>query len=136
LLYIVIALFSLGLQLLLVKKYGGIGCAVAISIALVLGHIIVMNIYYYKNQAIDIPRFWKEIGKMSVIPFVLGTGTYVLLQFIPIHSILMLGVGITLFSLIYIPIFWFVGMNDSERDLMNKPLNRVLSKLGIRRRLT
>lgn len=132
LLYFVIAVFSLGLQLLLVKKYGGIGCAAAICVALVVGHIIVMNIYYYKYQAIDIPTFWKEIGKMSVTPLILGIGAYILLQYISLHTILTLGIGVVLFSLIYIPLFWFLGMNQSERDLMYTPLKHVLSKLGIR----
>lgn len=133
LLYIVIAILSLGLQLLVVKKYGGIGCAAAICIAIVIGHIIVMNIYYYKKQAIDIPKFWKEIAKMSVTPLILGSGAYFLMSLINVNTILTLGLSIILFSLIYLPVFWFVGMNESERELMNKPLNRVLKTLKIRR---
>jgi O-antigen/teichoic acid export membrane protein len=132
LLYIAIAVFSLALQLLLVKKYGGIGCAAAICTGLVLGHIIVMNIYYYKKQGIDIPKFWKEIGKMSFTPFILGSTAFFLLRFVELNNIFALGLGVMLFSLIYIPIFWFAGMNQSERDLMKKPLNRVLKKLKIR----
>ena len=133
LLYIVIAILSLGLQLLVVKKYGGIGCAAAICIAIVIGHIIVMNIYYYKKQAIDIPKFWKEIAKMSVTPLILGSGAYFLMSLINVHTILTLGLSIILFSLIYLPVFWFIGMNDSERELMNKPLGRVLKIMKIRR---
>jgi O-antigen/teichoic acid export membrane protein len=131
LLYIAIAVFSLGLQLLLVKKYGGIGCAAAICTGLVLGHIIVMNIYYYKKQGIDIPKFWKEIGKMSVTPLILGSVTFFLIRFVELQNIFTLGLGVFLFSLIYIPTFWFAGMNQSERDLMKKPMNRVLKKLKI-----
>ena len=131
-LYIIIAIFSLGLQLLVVKKYGGIGCAATICVAIVLGHILIMNIYYYKKQGIDIPKFWKEISKMSFTPLILGTGTFFLLKYIPLHNILSLGIGIALFSLIYLPAFWFTGMNQSERDLMNKPLNTVLRKLRLK----
>jgi O-antigen/teichoic acid export membrane protein len=133
LLYIVIAILSLGLQLLVVKKYGGIGCAAAICIAIVIGHIIIMNIYYYKKQDIDIPKFWKEIGKMSFTPLFLGSGAYFLMSLLHVHTILTLGVSILLFSIIYIPLFWFIGMNESERELMNKPLNRVFKILKIRR---
>ena len=82
LLYIVIALLSLGLQLILVRKYGGIGCAIAISTALVVGHIVGMNIYYYKRQNIDIPRFWKEIGKMAIVPLTMGISFHLILNFI------------------------------------------------------
>ena len=128
LLYLGIALLSLGLQLLLVKKYQGIGCAIAICIALVIGHIIIMNIYYFKYQAINIPIFWKEIGKMSVTPLILGSAAYFALKFIPVDNILKLGAGVILFSLVYIPVFWFAGMNQSERDLVNGPVRHLLTK--------
>lgn len=133
LLYIVIALFSLGLQLLLVKKYGGIGCAVAICTALVLGQLIAMNIYYYKRQAIDIPKFWREIGKMSVTPILLGTGTFILLQYIQLNTVITLGSGIVVFAAVYLPLFWFTSMNQYERDLLEKPLVKVLKKLKLRK---
>jgi len=132
LLYIVIALFSLGLQLLLVEKYGGIGCAIAIATALVLGQIIIMNIYYYKRQKIDILKFWQEIGKMSLVPFVLGLLTYLALRFITLDSIFMLVSGIALFAIIYLPTFWYISMNQYERDLLLKPMQKVLNKLNIR----
>ncbi len=60
LLYIIIALCSLGLQIPLAKHYGGIGCAVAIASALTIGQILVMNIYYHRNQGINILSFWKN----------------------------------------------------------------------------
>ena len=132
LLYIVIALLSLGLQLLLVEKYGGIGCAIAIATALVLGQIIIMNIYYYKRQKIDIPKFWKEIGKMAFVPFILGVLTYLVLRFIKLDSILMLVVGIAIFALIYLPTFWLFSMNQYERDLLLKPIKKVTNKLNIK----
>jgi len=132
LLYIAIALVSLGFQLLLVKKYGGIGCAVAIASALVLGHIIVMNIYYYKKQEIDIPLFWKEIGKMSLTPVIIGTATFIILQYVHLETVHGLGFGITIFSLIYIPVFWFTSMNDYERHLLMSLVKSAISKIKSR----
>jgi O-antigen/teichoic acid export membrane protein len=131
LLYIVIALFSLGLQLLLVEKYGGIGCAIAIATALVLGQIIIMNIYYYKSQKIDIPKFWKEIGRMAIVPVVFGLFTFFVLRFVQLDSIIKLGTGIVLFALFYLPAFWFFSMNQYERDLLLKPVQKVLNKLNL-----
>lgn len=128
LLYIVIALLSLGLQLILVRKYGGIGCAIAISTALVIGHIVGMNIYYYKRQNIDIPRFWKEIGKMSIVPLTMGISFHLILNFIKLDAFIRLGAGIAIFSAIYIPFFWFIGMNQTERDIMLVPVNRIRLK--------
>lgn len=129
LVYITIAAFSLVTQLLLVKQFGGIGCAIAIGSSLLIGHVVVMNIYYYKKQRIDIPKFWKEIGKMSVTPIVLGGITYLILGYLELTTVLSLALGIGLFAAIYIPTFWVVSMNNYERDLLYQPLNKVKMKL-------
>ena len=68
LLYIVIAVVSLVFQIVLAKQYSGFGCAIAIAGALFLGQGLIMNIYYLTKQGLDIISFWKEIGKMSVVP--------------------------------------------------------------------
>lgn len=128
-LYIAIAALSLVLQLLLVKTYGGIGCAIAIGSALVIGHVLVMNVYYHKTQAIDIPRFWREIGKMSIMPAVLGLITFFVLKQVDTTTVLNLILAILLFSILYIPSFWFVSMNSYERDLLYIPLKRGVLKL-------
>jgi Ni,Fe-hydrogenase I cytochrome b subunit len=44
----------------------------------------------------------------------------------------MLGAGILLFALIYLPTFWFFSMNQYERDLLLKPMQKVLIKLKIK----
>lgn len=126
LLYIAIAAFSVALQLILVEKYGGIGCAIAICAGLVLGHIIIMNIYYYKKQSIDIPKFWNEIGKMSISPLIIGLLTYKIIQTVKLDTVTNLALGIFLFSLVYIPVFCFTSMNKYERDLLYKPLRNIV----------
>ena len=125
LLYIWIALCSLAVQFLLAKKYGGIGVAIGIASGLFLGQILIMNIYYYKKQKIDIPFFWKEIAKMSVVPFILGGIVYYLSTFFIIKSITDLFVGIVLFTAVYIPFFWIFSMNKFEKDLFGAPVKKL-----------
>ena len=128
LLYLVISFASLGLQIPLSKYYGGIGCACAIAGALVLGHILVMNVYYQVKQNIDIIGFWKEIEKMSVVPALLTVGTYLILQQYALDSILKLIVGIVLYLIIYLPLFFAFSMNAYERDLILKPVKKILKR--------
>ena len=128
LLYLVISFASLGLQIPLSKYYGGIGCACAIAGALVLGHILVMNVYYQVKQNIDIIGFWKEIVKMSVVPALLTVGTYLILQQYALDSILKLIVGIVLYLIIYLPLFFAFSMNAYERDLILKPVKKILKR--------
>lgn len=129
LLYIWIAFCSLGLQFLLAKKYGGIGVGIGISFGLLLGQIIIMNIYYYKKQKIDIPHFWKEIGKMSIVPLILGTSVYYLSTFFIINTIMDLFLGILLFSIAYIPLFWMFSMNKFEKDLFGTPVKKLFLRI-------
>lgn len=128
LLYIVVALLSLGFSFPLAKKYGGIGCAWSTALALVLGHIVVMNIYYCKVIHIEIVRFWKEIGKMSWVPLLWGGVTAYVLTFFELNTIWRLVTAIVMFSAIYLPLFWFGSMNRYERDLLLVPIRKLLQR--------
>lgn len=128
LLYLVISLVSLGAQIPLSKYYGGIGCACAIAGALVLGQILVMNVYYQVKQKIDIVRFWIEIIKMSIVPGVLTVLTYYVLQQNALDSVVKLIMGIVLYLLVYLPLFFMLSMNAYERDLILKPIKKILKR--------
>ena len=130
LLYIFIALGSLGISIPLSKYYSGIGCAIGTAIALTLGHIIIMNIYYSKKQHIDIISFWKEIAKMSVVPlvfviFYLLNSDFLLVNLsTPINFL----TGIFVFVLTYVPSFWLFSTNSEEKALVKVPLIKFLRR--------
>jgi O-antigen/teichoic acid export membrane protein len=116
-LYVVIALCSLGLQIPLARRFGGIGCAFGIAFGLTLGQIVIMNFYYQRKQGLDIWTFWREIGKMSAVPILLSIGAYFVLSQIPVVSVIDLLLAILVFSLVYLPLFWHFSMNVDERNL-------------------
>lgn len=128
LLYLFISLASLGAQIPFSKYYGGIGCAVAIAGALTLGQIIIMNVYYQAKQRIDIVRFWLEILKMSIVPAILTVAAYYALQQFALDSVLELCLGIFLYLLVYLPLFFALSMNAYERDLILQPVKRLLKR--------
>ncbi|MCH3923928.1 MAG: oligosaccharide flippase family protein [Bacteroidales bacterium] len=127
--YIIIALLSLGVSIPLSIKYSGIGCAIGTAFALTLGQIIVMNIYYKKKVGININLFWKEIIKMSIIPIMFCFLGLMINRYIELNSYLKLLVGIITFSIIYLPCFWFLSMNKYERDLFYKPVKSLINKI-------
>ncbi len=128
--YIIISLASLGLSIPMAKYYGGIGCAVATSIALTLGHVIIMNIYYRRKQSIAIYAFWREILKMSIVPLLLGTISMVSFHMfcIKLTHIPIFLLCVFAFSALYMPLFWRFSMNKSERMLFLQPLRRIIHK--------
>lgn len=126
LLYIVIATVALALEIILAKKMGGIGCAIAISVALLLGQGLVMNIYYQKIQGLNIVKFWKEIIRMSIAPLIVTTLGYCLFRSIDIHSWGQWLFYVTLYLIVYIPAFWFFSMNLDEREMFLNLIKRII----------
>lgn len=126
--YVIIAFASLGLSIPLTKLYGGIGCAVAISLALFIGQGVIMNIYYWKRVKINIPLFWKEIIKMSFTPVCFSLTGFFLFRNTDFNlgSLLF---NITVFTLLYITSCWFVDMNHFEKELVAAPILKIRSKI-------
>ncbi len=129
LLYIVIALGSLGISIPLAKQWGGIGCALGTAVALTAGQVVIMNIYYARIIRLRIGRFWREIGQMSIIPVLLGFLFYGISTLFSYSRVWHLAAAILLFSLIYLPLFWKFGMNGYERDLFATPLRKRFKKI-------
>lgn len=129
LLYICIAVVSLGFQIVLSKEYGGIGCAIVVSGALLLGQGLIMNIYYRQKQDLDILKFWKEIAKMSIVPIIMIVLSMYLLHNVALDSWIKLGGAIGLFAIVYIPLFFYFSMNQTERDLFIKPVMNFVYKI-------
>ena len=88
-----------------------------------------MNIYYYKKLNINIPLFWREITKLSIIPIILGIIGWYGLQFININDIFSLLGFIILFTIIYLPLIWTSGMNNYEKKLIITPISQIYHKM-------
>lgn len=128
-LYIIIALVSLAMQIVLTRFFGGIGCAMGVSGALVVGQILIMNVYYRRRQDLDIKTFWKEICKMSIIPIVLiFSSMLVIRHFFALDSWGKLILGIAAFSLVYIPLFFRFSMTDDERNLFISMFHKIFAR--------
>ncbi|MGG7147407.1 oligosaccharide flippase family protein [Clostridium butyricum] len=126
--YIAIAILNVMLSIPLGKAFGGIGCALATSFAMLLGNIIIINIYYYKKIHIDIPDFWRNICKMS-IPVIISVVIGAMAKYIIITNglVAVLAVGL-IFTVIFIPLMWFMGMNNYEKELFILPIRKIVKK--------
>ena len=130
LLYIAIALASLVLSILLAKSYGGYGCAIATSMALFLGQVVIMNIYYQRKQHLDMFRFWVEIIKMSIVPAVLVViGLFIInSDLFDSISFIQFVIAAFCFTLIYGSAFWAFSMNQDEKDMILHPFMKLKRK--------
>ena len=133
-LYVIIAFLSLGISIPLAKSYGGIGCALGTSFALFLGQIIIMNIYYWKRVHLDIPTFWKEILKMSIVPIAFGAIWWYMYQFIKLDNWANFILNVLFFILLYVPLIWFTSINAYERNLFAYPIKVLTQKIILRKK--
>ena len=125
--YLFVSIFSFILQLNLTKDYGVIGCSIAIAIGFFIGHWVIMNIYYYKRQKIDVLRFGKEILRISIFPILLMCVCILFLNQIELPC------NWTVFSIeisIFISMFtigcYFLSMNKYEKSLVSELVKKVL----------
>ncbi|MGN1410889.1 MAG: lipopolysaccharide biosynthesis protein [Oscillospiraceae bacterium] len=128
--YLFICIANIFISIPCIKAWGASGAALGTAISLTAGNIIFMNIYYHKAIGIDIIKFWKSISKF--IPALIPTILCGLLinRFIPTDkSLLILGISIILYCIVYLTSMWFLGMNDEEKQLLSAPLQKIKNRL-------
>lgn len=129
LLYIGIASIALVSQYFLAEIWGGVGCAIAISGALIIGQGVIMNIYYYSKIDLAIGMFWREIFKMNTIPVIVSTlAFYMTKNIVDIQSWSTLIYCVVLYVLVYVPLFIRFSMNKYERNLFFESILSRISK--------
>ena len=112
------ALVNIALTIILVKRIGMLGAALATTITIILGSGITMNIIYHKLLNLKICQFWKEslpilIG--AIISTIIGCGTK-LFSFPNIYVSFI--IHVVSYTLIYSFIMWFFVMNQNEKNMI------------------
>lgn len=125
-LYIFIAIASLFVSIFLAKRYGGVGCAIGTSIALIIGQGVIMNIYYHKKIGIDIPKFWREVSKIAIPIILLSIISGVLNFFAGDGNFFYLMIKGSIFTLLFVPTVWLFSMNKYEKDIVLSIINKVV----------
>lgn len=124
LLYLAVAIANILISIPLAKTFGAIGAAFGTALSLIIGNVIIINIYYYKKAHLDIPRFWKEIFKMTgyfIFPILF---ILVLSFFVRLTGFLSFIVFGSLYTLIYFVVCYKFAMNDYEKSLVNKIIRK------------
>ena len=78
-----------------------------------------MNIYYYYSIKIDVPRFWKQIAKIAIVPILLILlFSYVktLVDFSNVKYYILL---IAAYVIMYCGAMYLFALNDYEKQLLH-----------------
>lgn len=120
-----IAIANVFISIPLAKLYGGIGSAIGTSISLIIGNILIINIYYQKKVGINIISFWEEIIKMS-IPFVIPIVIIlIIMKFVTLQGFSHFIIFGAIYTLMYCLVSYFLVMNDYEKNIINKVLKKL-----------
>lgn len=127
--YAIIAVINVISTYLVMPYYGIIGAAACTGVAFTLGNGIIMNVYYYKVTGLDIPRFWVNIGKMSLIPALFIFIGYILInRILVIRSITSFLIGVCIYSILYVLFTWSMSMNNYERNLFSDLIRNLIPR--------
>ena len=127
--YLIIAIVNVISTYLSVPYMGIIGAALCSCISYLAGQGVIMNIYYYKVTGIDIPLFWKNIGKMSVIPAAMLICGLIVNHYVFITNWRTFLVAIIIYSCVYALLMYKFILNEYEKDIFRKPVLQLLRKL-------
>lgn len=136
-LYLAIAVVNVLVSIPLARIMGGLGCAIATGASLLIGNVFIINICYHRKIGLNIRLFWRNIAVMTLPvagAFLCG---YIINSAITQNSIAMVALKILIYSVIYVLVMWFFGINAYERELFASPARKMAgifgrSQLGVR----
>ena len=122
--YLAVVLANIGLSVYLIRTLGVSGAAIGTAVSVTAGTIVFMNWYYHFRIGLDIVMFWKNIAKL--IPAVMLSLAFgvIMCRFVSIHNVLILGICIGAYTVVFCFAMWFLGMNQYEKQLFGSFLKR------------
>ena len=118
------ALFNFILTVVLVKRIGFYGAAIATALSLIIGHGLLMNLYYKKEYKMEIKRLFLSIFHKTLLCGVFSSLVLILVNKLGFWGMITNGwivfiLRCSLQFLIYILLLYTWGMNDNERSIIS-----------------
>ncbi|WP_391557555.1 oligosaccharide flippase family protein [Robertmurraya sp.] len=126
-----LAVVNLLISIPLARMYGGIGCALGTGISMVVGNIIMMNVYYYKKIGLDILLFYRRINYLAFLIVINIVAGFILNSLFPDYKIFTLLIKIVILTVFYFVLMYLLGMNRYEKELIKSIVNPIRKKIII-----
>ncbi|MBY3623494.1 oligosaccharide flippase family protein [Acinetobacter sp. CUI P1] len=123
--YLSVAVLNIILTLMFIPKLGITGCAIATAIGMLI-NALVNNIYYKYKLKLNITYFWIQITKVFLPIVIIGIVSGLVLSLVSVTSYLLLFIYVFLYSILFIFTVWRFGLNEQEKNLIVKPLKKIL----------
>jgi len=126
--YLIVAVANVILTIPATILLGVVGASLMTGICSIAGSLVTMNWYYWKKIKLDIPRFWKSVGKIYVFPIILCIVTLVISNFVNFFSPIVFLSGVLLFTICFFVFNWRFVMNEYEKNIFITPIKRIIRK--------
>lgn len=118
--YFFVGIFNLCLAIPLAVYYGGIGCAFATGLAMLVGNGFIMNWFYSKQIGLDIKLFWQQIGKITIWVVICGGIGYAVTGIISSHTKVTFLCEVISYIAFYGLIIYHSAMTSEEKEKIKK----------------
>lgn len=124
--YFAIAIINVVSTYLVIPTYGVVGASLCTAFSFVIGQGIILNTYYYRVIKLNIFEFWKNIVKMSMVPFVMVCIHMLLKSFFIIGSFKQLIISIVIYTSVYCFLSWLFTLNQYEKELLKSLTKHII----------
>lgn len=126
--YTCIAVINIGLSIVFIRLWGCVGAAFGTLVSLIAGEVLFANWYYHKKIGLNMFAYWKEIFRLFPAILLVCLFGLVYRFFVSITGWSTLLVSILAFTVVYVTVMWFAGMNEYEKQLVRGMLSKFLRK--------
>lgn len=123
------SVINIFITIVLIKKIGPLGAPVGTAISYLIGHIIILNIYYQRNIKLQVIRMFREIMSktwFSILVSCIACSPLLLWNDV---SIISFSIKCILFGSCVLILQYFWGFNSEEREIFSS----FMSKLQIKK---
>lgn len=122
--YLCIVIINVGISIPLGARFGGVGCALGTAFSLIVGNIIIMNVYYHKKIGLDMVYFWKQMLRCVPASILVLLFCAVFFYFWKVDSLVKFLLGGIVYVTAYAVIVWHVGLEEMEKAYVTRTLER------------
>lgn len=132
--YLAMAVLNLVASVFLCQLWGATGSAIGTAMSLLVANGVIINIYYQKECNVDVIYFWKNIVGMwrgLLLPIAFGCGITI---FVKTWNVKKMILYILMYIVVYCFSAWVFNMNQSEKELLKKPMVIIWRRMRNRQR--
>jgi len=104
------------------KYFGAIGCSLTISLCIVIGEILIMNLFY-KRLSINISEYWINFFKILFPLFIISLIFNFIFNYFSTNNWISFISGVLILSSILLSISYFCLMNTFEKSQIKKMIS-------------